>query len=408
MYKKAVPIWAAIFIGGDILLCRKCSREIPDDAVWCCYCGIKLVRDTLKAKKRANGMGCIKHLSGRRRKPWLVLVTKNGKQIPMGTYAKQTEAESALAKISPESISERYNYTVEKIYEEWKAVHFRNLTNWGEQGYKSAWTHYQTIKGLKMREVKTDTLQKCIDAATTKNLSRSVCEKMKQLASQLCKYAMQQDIITKNYAQFIVLPKEEKKEKEIFTDKEIDVLFAHDADKDVKIVLALIYTGFRIDELLSVETTNVHIEDGYMIGGEKTEAGKNRVVPINEKIMPYIKGWYAEAVKNKNQYLITNTQGKKMSPSNYRNRGFYKVLGDLGFQPHIDKAHPASKFARLTPHSTRHTFASLGVRAGVKPEVLQKLLGHAHYETTADIYIHENLDDLKSGMDLINNVTKNK
>jgi len=87
-----------------------------------------------------------------------------------------------------------------------------------------------------------------------------------------------------------------------------------------------------------------------------------------------------------------------MNPSNFRNRGFYKVLGDLGFQPHIDKDHPASKFARLTPHSTRHTFASLAVRAGVEPNVLQKLIGHAHYSTTADIYIHDNISQLKDGI----------
>ena len=80
------------------------------------------------------------------------------KQLYMGFFTKQTEAEEALAKITSDTISERYNYTVEKIYEDWKSVHFRGLTDWGEQGYKSAWTHFQSIKNLKMREVKTDVL----------------------------------------------------------------------------------------------------------------------------------------------------------------------------------------------------------------------------------------------------------
>lgn len=115
-------------------------------------------------------------------------------------------------------------------------------------------------------------MQKCVDAVVIKKLSRSVCEKMKQLASQLCKCSMQQNIISKNYAQFIVLPKAEK--KEIFTNKEIDILFAHDSDERVRIILTLIYTGMRIDELLGLLTANVHINDGYIVGGEKTEAGK--------------------------------------------------------------------------------------------------------------------------------------
>lgn len=277
-------------------------------------------------------------------------------------------------------------------------IHFAGLTEWGKQGYETAWTYFEDIKRIKMHNVKTDTLQTAIDTAVKKGKSRSTCEKIRNLSGQLCKYAMQQDIINKNYAQFLVLPKQEKKEKEIFTDDEISTLFAHEADRDVKIILTLIYTGFRIDELFSLETDNVHIDDGYVTGGEKTEAGKDRIVPINAKILPFIKKWYEEAKSKKQKYLLVNSEGNKINPNNFRNRDFYPTLAKLGFQPEIDKDHPASKFARLTPHSTRHTFASLAVRGGVKPEVLQKLIGHSHYETTADIYIHENIAELKNGI----------
>lgn len=378
------------------MICRKCKKEIPDDAVYCCYCRTKQKREPLKTKRRANGMGCVKRLAGRRRKPWAVLITKNKKQMYMGFYTKQTEAEEALAKITPDAISERYNYTLEKVYEDWKSVHFRGLTDWGEQGYKSAWTHFQEIKNMKMREIKTDTLQKRIDTATSAGLSRSVCEKMKQLASQLCKYAMQQDIINKNYAQFIALPKGKPKAKEIFTDKEIDVLFAHDNDERVRIILAMIYTGFRVDELLSLLTEDTHIDDGYVVGGEKTEAGKNRIVPINDLILPYFKSWYEKASASGTDFLIANNSGNKKDVKNFRSREFYPVLQELGILPagKIDKGHPP----RLTPHSTRHTFASLAASAGVPPETLRKLIGHADYSTTANIYIHENLDQLKAGI----------
>ena len=318
-----------------------------------------------------------------------------------GTYATEAEASLAASRLSAESIPDRYNDTIENIYEAWKKVHFEGLTKWGKQGYETAWKYFDEIKQIKMRDVKTDTLQSAVDKAVKKGKSRGICEKIRNLSGQLCKYAMQQDIINKNYAQFLVLPKQEKKEKQIFTDTEIDTLFAHKSDRRAKIVLTLIYTGFRIDELLSVETVDVHMKDEYMVGGEKSEAGKRRIVPINIKIMPFIQEWYDTAIENNYKYLIVNTQGNKVNPNNFRNREFYPVLAELGFQPAIDKKHPASKFARLTPHSTRHTFASLAVRAGIKPEVLQKLIGHAHYETTADVYIHENLSELKDGMSKI-------
>lgn len=379
------------------MICKRCKKEIENDSIYCRFCGRKQIKEP--AQRRPNNTGSVYKLPGHREKPWTVVMPKkNGKRQYGGYYATKTEAIVAANELTTGEISDRYNDTISDIYEAWKAVHFKELSGWGEQGYKTAWTYLDDIKDMKMRDIKTDVLQAIVDGAVKNGKSRAICEKIRNLSSQLCKYAMQQDLINKNYAQFLSLPKQEKKEKEIFTDKEIETLMQHKDDNDVRIILALIYTGFRIDELLSVETADVHVKDGYMIGGEKTEAGESRVVPINEKIMPFVKAWYNTAVEKKYKYLLVNSKGNKMNPNNFRNRGFYKVLGDLKFQPHIDKDHPASKVARLTPHSTRHTFASLAVRAGIKPEVLQKLIGHAHYETTADIYVHDNIQQLKDGI----------
>ena len=43
---------------------------------------------------------------------------------------------------------------------------------------------------------------------------------------------------------------------------------------------------------------------------------------------------------------------------------------------------------RKTPHATHHTYASRAVKEGLPPEMLQKILGHADYSTTANIYTH--------------------
>ncbi len=52
----------------------------------------------------------------------------------------------------------------------------------------------------------------------------------------------------------------------------------------------------------------------------------------------------------------------------------------------------------LTPHSTRHTFASLSAEAGMRPEALQKIIGHADYSTTAEVYIHKDISELIAEM----------
>lgn len=386
------------------MLCKKCKKEIESDSVYCRFCGSKQTREKNKTLKRANGTGSVKRLTGRRKKPWVALISKGGKQIPIGYFDKRTDALNALNAVSPDSISERYNQTIEDIYNDWKALHFKGLSRNGEQGYKTAWAYFESVKDIKMRDAKTDTFQACVKAATEKGHTRAVCEKIKHLASQLCKFAMQSDLINKNYAQFLILPKPTSKEKEIFTDEEIALLKQHDYDERAKIVLSLIYSGFRIDELLSLETKNVFIDDRYMVGGIKTEAGKDRIVPISDEIYSYIKQWYNESIMDKTKLIIPNNNGKKRDAMNFRKREFYPILEELGIQHHVDKEHPA----RLTPHCCRHTFASLAVKAGMKPEVLQAIMGHADYSTTADVYVHQNIAELINGMHKIDRLGTGK
>ena len=380
------------------MLCRKCRKEIPDGSAYCNLCGWKQTRAKSHRSKRPNGTGSVYKLPGKRKKPWAVVISNGKKRTYGGYFETETEASINAARLSAETVPDRYNDTINTIFEAWNKVHYPTLSEWGKQGYESAWTYFTGIKSMKMRDVKTDVFQSVIDSALAKGKSRAVCEKIKHLSSQLCKYAMQQDLINKNYAEFIVLPKAEKSEKEIFTAEEIATLFAHKDDKRVKIILAMIYTGFRIDELFSLETANVHIKERYFVGGEKSEAGKNRIVPINEKVLPFVQEWYDKAIEKKYTYLIVNTQGNKMNVNNFRKREFYTALSDLGIQQEIDKDHPAKQFARLTPHSTRHTFASLAVKAGVSREALKRLMGHAHYSTTDEVYVHENMQQLKDGI----------
>ncbi|MFR9086552.1 MAG: tyrosine-type recombinase/integrase [Oscillospiraceae bacterium] len=40
------------------------------------------------------------------------------------------------------------------------------------------------------------------------------------------------------------------------------------------------------------------------------------------------------------------------------------------------------------PTRHTHTYASRAVKEGLSPEMLQKILGHADYSTTANIYTH--------------------
>ena len=96
------------------------------------------------------------------------------------------------------------------------------------------------------------------------------------------------------------------------------------------------------------------MNEGYMSGGSKTEAGTNHVIPISDKIMPYIS--YFCSLAQDNRLLVDGFSGNK-TVRNFREREYYPTLKRLGIE-------------RRTPHAARHTFASLMSGANVRPELL--------------------------------------
>lgn len=156
----------------------------------------------------------------------------------------------------------------------------------------------------------------------------------------------------------------------------------------------MIYTGFRLGELLSIKKSDIHLEEGYIVGGEKTEAGKNRIVPIPPNI-PEIKDFLVSRIEQ-----AKGERAFSMNDRDFRDNVFYASIVELGMiSAHREKNRWVfDDKNHLTPHSTRHTFASLSAAAGMHPENLQKIIGHANYSTTAEIYIHQDIETLKSEM----------
>lgn len=391
--------------------CLKCNKPIPDDALYCQYCGKKQSSTAApKPLKRANGTGSVYKLSGRRSKPWIARVahriqaeagsetsqisaqTSAMKYSTIGTYATKTEALEALDHYKTRGLPELANVSVGAVRELWKANHYKNISKSAEDSYNNAWDNYmQALSSMKMSEVKTAHLQTIIDDALALGRGRAVCEKIKQLAGQLCKFAMANDIIDKNYAEMIVLPKSVKPDKDRFTDDEIDTIKkASDTDETAAVVLVLIRTGMRISELFAVKKENVYLEKRYIIGGLKTEAGINRMIPIHREISGIIARWMTEqpaADKRSDKTLLLGCiEGIQHNAHNFRERNYDELLKRLGIRP-------------LPPHCCRHTFASVSAKNGMPPEALKAILGHEKYETTSDVYIHTDLEQLITAID---------
>ena len=333
--------------------------------------------------RNENGYGCIVKLGGKRRKPYGVRITtgwKDGKQVRkyLGYYESQADALVALAEFHKRGAKlDLNNITFGDTWDKWiERVKSKNLSKSVLSIHNSAYLRLGGLLNMKMKDVKTIHLQDWMDNIDVKPGTKA---KYKSTLNQLFKYAIQNDIVDKNYAEFVEINEKVEKVGAIFTSEEIAKLWENRDDKWVQLVLILIYTGMRIGELLAVNVEHINFEDNYIIGGNKTEAGKDRVIPLHDKIVPFVKNqiegkrWLAEGLNN--------------APMNYStaSKHMLRLFKKLGMEHKI--------------HDTRKTTVSLLHSAGIPMETIRVIVGHSGKGVTEAVYLYK---DAKELVDVIN------
>lgn len=336
--------------------------------------------------RRGNGQGSIYKMSGNRRKPWRAMIAQGRtsvgyyKRVSIGCFASRIEAEAAIKRYLDTPI-EKPNITLRDLHSEWKNIKYASgISKQTQDSYNAAWKWFKPLENIKVKDIRTGQLQSIIDTCPN---SASSLRDIKALAHMMMEYARQNDIINKNYADFITIPKENKKEKDIFSDTEIAKIAAAAAKGNIgaQYIYIMIYTGFRISEFLTLTPFSVDLDKQTITGGMKTDAGKNRVIPIHPKIVTYITQIYNE----KNSRLISH-DGKPYSAKYFREKVYRPTLEKLNIKYRV-------------PHCTRHTFATLMIRASNTPDIVKYLLGHAKYSFTVDTYGHNNkLPEMRSAI----------
>lgn len=294
----------------------------------------------------------------------------------LGCFATRSEAAAAIDDFIKNGRPNYYNATFEDVYNLWSVHHYKIISESGARGYKTFWKWFEPLYSVKISDLRTADYQEIIDKAK----SAPTANKLISLCSMINTYALENDIIQKDYSAFVKMPKFDKKQKQIFTKEDLKKLWDNSDDLNVQVVLIMIYTGFRIGEIMQLKKSDIHIDEGYMIGGEKTAAGKNRIIPLPPNI-PELKDFLKNQLERYSGDILF-----PISQEHFRKSVFYPALQTAEIQ------------GTYTPHSTRHTFATLSAAAGINPENLQKIIGHANFSTTAEIYIHQDLEILKKEM----------
>lgn len=344
-----------------------------------------------KRKKRMrlpNGMGSVHRINDgkSRRKPWRARVPvgvdfneatgkATQKYIVVGYFENELDAIQALMDYRKDPYTlEAATCTFADVYDMWKAKKFPTISPGSQNSYKSQFNNSAVLHKMKMREIRTNHMEAIIDATDS---GFEVQSKLKTFWGQLFKYAIEHDIVQKNYAEYVKLKDKAKTTSRTAISNE-DIYKIWDAatagDPDAQIAMIYIYTGFRAMELLEAKKENVSIDDRIIIGGLKTDAGRDRHVPLHTCIMPFVERLMA----TDGDYLIMRYDKKEPALFTYHRFAKYH------WQPMLERLGITENY---TLHYTRHTCATILREANIEDDIRKLILGHASKDIT-DRYTH--------------------
>lgn len=342
-------------------------------------------------KRLPNGYGSVVFLGNNRRKPYGIRKTagydQNGTQkyVYVDFYGSRQEALQALAELNKVDIAlNDINITFAQVFEMWwKDNKVDDRPAGTQRAYRAAFNNCAELHTMRMRKIKKRDMQNVIDNKDGRQSKLS----MKTLCNHLCAYSVDNDIIIKNYATNLEVGQDEGTQNphKVIPNDVIKQIVNYGNRDVADLFSVLLYTGARIDEVLSIQSANVHIADRYMIGGNKTSAGKERRMPISDYILPIIKRRLADGGKT----LFANAKGKKFSTQSIRY--------------HIAKFNEEYK-ADVQSHDCRHTLITAMNKLGVDKALYQKIVGHKGSDVTDDVYTHFTIEDMVDAVNKLDGV----
>lgn len=333
---------------------------------------------------------------------------KNGKRIQK-VFQRLPECKQWLAdeqyKDAHSDIDMPENLTMDAWFEYWINLKEKTLRDTTIDSYKTRYRiHIQPIIGQKLLiQINALHCQNIINEMGRKGFNNGSIISVKKLLSSILNKACDVDIINKNPCKKeleLKVGKKNKKSKSMLINQQkifCKAIIGSPYEYQYRLILQ---TGLRIGELtglqwqdinferkqLTVQRSFAFVNKHWSIHDPKTDAGF-RIIPLTDEAINILK-----LQKNKNitptsewnDLVFVSKKGGPILNARYNNK-LYEIC---------EKAN----LPYFSVHELRHTFATRCIEAGMKPKILQKILGHSKIEMTMNLYVHGNEDQIEKEM----------
>ena len=325
-------------------------------------------------KKRGNGQGSVYKLANGK---WCAERTIGYDAAGLRKTKKKSgfhTKKEALAFLQSEKEGKSYEkIIVEQVYQ-MILPELQMLSKSKQIAYHIAYRRIFPLKYRVISEIRLPEMQRLLDDAPGSFYPK---RDVKALLRKIFRYAVINGWCEKDYTQYLRLPPCQEPKKQSYTEDDLARMwdgYSHaEAGSTSRLILAsaliMVYTGMRTVEMLSAKKGDVHFKEHYLTCGIKTTTGKNRLIPICQKIEPVLREVYMAS-------------RDRLIP--YGHNLFYEKYKEVMANLHVSP---------LPPGCCRHTFNTRLAKKGVQPAVIQKAAGHKDYKTTIG-YTHMDIRDV--------------
>lgn len=298
------------------------------------------------------------------------------------------------------NIMNPYALTFSGWHEQWyenkkRSIRIRTLNN-----YETMYDMYMepVIGSMLLTDILPIHCQMVLNKAADKGLKSSRIRNIKMVMSNIFDYACDNNIIpynpcNKSVKYNIGKPSTSKEALSIADqDKFLSVLGNCRFENQYRFILQ---TGIRIAELSGLEWKDIDFNEktmkiqrisdyggakiGWFTGEPKTKSSV-RIIPLTQEAIRILK-----LQKENNRFV-------KVVPLEWRDRVFLNCNGKLtethSYNETLHRISNKYGLPAFSVHILRHTFATRCLESGMKPKVLQSILGHSSIATTMNLYVH--------------------
>ncbi len=245
----------------------------------------------------------------------------------------------------------------------------------------------------KLTSITTADIKKWVASLAEEGTGPTTIRQSYRLLHQILQSALEDELLGRNPAIGIKLPKITSKPKEGLTPKQVYALAAECAPYG-SLVIFLGICGLRVNEALALRVEDIDLEakevrvahswttdefgkklrdeNGDFVPGS-TKTGEERNVPLDpntiELLKPLLEG------KGPRDWVFTGVNGRALDYGFFRRKYFKPATDKLGMK-------------NVVIHSLRHTTGSLLASLGAPIVEVSKILGHSSAKMTLDVYGH--------------------